>query len=386
MIGLTEAGLAGLCSGAREALAQADSVFGSPRHLALADVGQKGVAWPIPFSIAPLLARRGNKVVALVSGDPFWFGAGASIARALPHEEYRVFSGPSCFSLASARLGWPLEETICLGLHARALEEALPHLASGGRLLCLLRDGAAPAEFAAYLVAQGFGPSRLHVMEALGGERERIRISPAEGFALENVTAPVLVAVEMEGALGLARSPGRPDASFESDGQITKAPIRALTLAALAPRRGELLWDIGAGSGSIGIEWCLAGGRAVAFEPKAERCENIRNNIKRFGLARRLTLIEGRAPGALADLPAPAAVFIGGGADAVLLEAVWALLPIGGRLVMNAVTLETETLLMQAQAARGGQLLRIDLATMAPLGRMRGWQPARPIVQWSVVK
>ena len=358
-------------------------MFGAPRHLSLAAVGARGVAWPVPFSLEPLLARRGENVVALVSGDPFWFGAGASIARVLPREEYRVVSAPSCFSLAAAHLGWSLEEVTCLGLHARALEEALPHLHPGARLLCLLRDGSAPADLAGYLARQGFGESQLHVMESLGGARERVRSAAAEAFALDDVTAPVLVAVEVEGAAGLARTPGRPDSTFENDGQITKAPIRALTLAALAPRMGELLWDIGAGSGSIGVEWCLAGGRAIAIEPNAARCDNIRTNMARFGLARCCTLIEGKAPEALAGLPAPAAVFIGGGADAALLETLWSLLPQGTRIVANAVTLETETLLMQAQAEKGGELLRIDIASMAPLGRMRGWQPSRPIMQWS---
>ena len=361
-------------------------MFGAPRHLALAGVGARGVEWPIPFSLEPLLARRGQNVVALVSGDPFWFGAGASIAWVLPREEYRVLSAPSCFSLAAAHLGWSLEDVTCLGLHARVLEEALPHLHPGARLLCLLRDGSAPAAFAGYLARHGFGESQLHVMECLGGPRERLRSATAEGFALNDVAAPVLVAVVVKGATGLARTPGRADSTFEHDGQITKAPIRALTLAALAPRPGELLWDIGAGSGSIGLEWCLAGGRALAIEPNAARCENIRANIARFGLARCCTLIEGKAPEALAGLPAPAAVFIGGGADAALLETLWSFLPRGTRIVANAVTLETEALLMQAQAEKGGDLLRIDIASMAPLGRMRGWQPARPIVQWSAIR
>lgn len=361
-------------------------MFGSPRHLALADVGARGTPWPIPFSLEPLLEKRGSRAVALVSGDPFWFGAGSSIARALPPAEYRVFSAPSCFSLAAAHLAWPLEETICLGLHARPQEEALAHLAPGARLLCLLRDGDAPAQFARFLTQHGWGESRLHVMEALGGPRARIRPTTAKDFALTDIAAPVLVAVEANGSSGLPCTPGLPDEHFLHDGQITKSPVRALTLCALAPRRGALLWDIGAGSGSIGIEWCRAGGSAIAIEADAARCANIRANAARFGIARQLTLIEGRAPAALLDLPAPDAVFIGGGADATLLDAVWQALPPGARLVMNAVTLETESLLMSAQAAKGGSLLRIDLAAMAPLGRMRGWQPLRPIVQWSVVK
>lgn len=374
---------------ARLALEEADSVFGAPRHLALAGVSGEAFnmkTWPIPFSVEPLLARRGRKVVALVSGDPFWFGAGTSITRHLAREEWVALPAPSTFSLAASRLGWALENVVCLGLHAAPLEEMRAHLHPGARIFVLLRDGAAPAQLAGYLSGAGFGASTVHVLEALGGARERIRAARADAFALEGIEAPCMAAIEVAGALGLARSPGLPDDLFSHDGQITKAPIRALTLAALAPRPGEHLWDIGAGSGSISVEWCLAGGTASAIEEKPARCDNIRANAAAFGLARRLTLVEGRAPDALAGLPAPDAVFVGGGGDAALLEAVWAALRPGARLVMNAVTLETESLLMAAQATKGGTLLRIDIAAMAPLGRLRGWQPSRPIVQWSVTR
>lgn len=386
VIGLGEDGAAGLCPAARAALLEADSVFGAPRHLALAGVDDRGVAWPVPFSIQPLLEQRGRRVVALVSGDPFWFGAGSTLARALPPEEWRAFPAPSTFSRAAARLGWPLEETTCLGLHAAPFETMLVHLAPGARLLCLLRDGAAPAALAAFLVAQGFGESRLMVLEALGGPRERIRAAGAAAFALGDIGAPVAVAIAVAGGPGLPRVPGLPDDLFAHDGQITKAPVRALTLAALAPRRGERLWDIGAGSGSVSVEWCLAGGRAIAIEAKPSRAGNIRANAARFGVPDRLTLVEGHAPAVLDGLPAPDAVFIGGGADAALLDALWTRLPAGARLVANAVTLETESLLLAAQAEKGGTLLRVELASAVPLGRLRGWQPARPLVQWSVVR
>lgn len=359
-------------------------MFGAPRHLALA--GASGTPWPVPFSIEPLLAKRGQKVVALVSGDPFWFGAGSVMARALEPGEWRAFPAPSTFSLAAARLGWPLEGTRCLGLHAAPLEEVVPHLAPGARLFVLLRDGAAPAALAEILNARGFGESALHVLEALGGPRERARHTTAQDFTLAGITTPVMVALEIAGGTGLPTTPGLPDERFAHDGQITKAPIRALTLAALAPRKGEQLWDIGAGSGSISIEWCRAGGQATAIETRADRAANIRVNAATFGLACRLSVIEGHAPEALANLPAPDAVFIGGGANTALLAAIWAAMPAGARLVMNAVTLETETLVMQAQAEKGGMLLRVDLASAAPLGRMRGWQSARPVVQWSVTK
>ena len=179
---------------------------------------------------------------------------------------------------------------------------------------------------------------------------------------------------------------GLPDDAFVHDGQITKRPVRALTLSALGPRPGELLWDVGAGSGSVSVEWCLAGGRAVAIEARADRAENIRANAAAFGLSSRLTVVEGRAPEALAGLAPPNAIFVGGGADAEMLTALWAAMPANSRLVANAVTLETEALLVQAQRRHGGELLRIELAHATPLGSKRGWLASRPVVQWSVVK
>ncbi|KAF0227337.1 MAG: precorrin-6Y C5 15-methyltransferase / precorrin-8W, partial [Beijerinckiaceae bacterium] len=382
IVGIGEDGLDGLTSGARAALDEADIVFGGDRHLKLGKVEARGSAWPIPFSTEPLLALRGKRVAALVSGDPFWFGAGSSLAKQLAREEWRAFPAPSCFSLAASRLGWPLEEATCLGLHAAPFETLRPHLQPGSRLLCLVADAAAPARLAAYLSDTGFGDSRVIVLEALGGPHERIRTARADAFAIEDIAVPVMVAFQAEGGPALPRTPGLPDALFTHDGQITKSPIRALTIAALAPCIGERLWDIGAGSGSISVEWCLAGGVAIAIETRADRAGNIRANAARFGLAHRLGVVEGRAPEALAGLALPDAIFIGGGADAALLEIALAALRPGGRLVANAVTLETETLLMRAFAENGGSLLRLDLATAQPLGGMQGWQPSRPLLQW----
>ncbi len=232
---------------------------------------------------------------------------------------------------------------------------------------------------------QGAGAARLTVLERLGGPSERVRTTQADGFAL-TCAAPVAVAIDgadLPRGFGLPAVPGRADALFTHDGQITKSPIRALTLAALAPRAGEVLWDIGGGSGSVAVEWALAGGRAVTVEPRADRIATIRANIDAFGLGGRVTVIEGSAPEALPS-DTPDAVFVGGGASQALLEALWARLPPGARLVANAVTLETESLLTRWHADHGGRLLRIDIAEAAPLGRMRGWTPARPIVQWSV--
>jgi len=387
VIGIGEDGLAGLPREATEALRNADIVFGGARHLELAGIGARGRTWPVPFTLAPVLTERGKRVAVLVSGDPFWFGAGSLIAQALPREEWLAFPAPSTFSLAAARLGWALEDTPCHALHASPFETILLDLTHGARLIALMRDGAAPAALAEWLKTRGFGASRLHVLECLGGNRERIRIATADNFTLADIVAPVAVAIEAQGGPALARTPGLPDSLFAHDGQITKAAARALTLAALGPRQGEILWDLGAGSGSISVEWCLAGGgSAVAVERRADRAANITENARRFGLVKRIALVEGDAPHCLRELEPPHAVFIGGGANDALLDVLWSRLPAGTRLVANAVTLETESLLMRWSEAKGGSLLRIELAEAAPLGSMRGWQPARPLVQWSVTR
>ena len=385
IIGLGEDGLTGLPSASRDAIARAEVVFGGPRHLELAGVGLRGRAWPIPFDIAPVLALRGQDVVVLASGDPFWFGAGGSLAPHLTPGEWTAHPAPSTFALAAAHLGWPLETVTCHGLHAAPFARIRPDLHNAARLICLLRDGNAPLALAQWLQKMGFGGSTLHVMESMGGPRQRIRQTLADGFDLTDITAPVAVAIEARGT-GLPRGFGLPDDAFAHDGQITKRPIRAMTLSALAPRMGERLWDIGAGSGSISVEWCLAGGHATALEARPSRVENIRTNANAFGVDHRQTVIHGRAPDGLADLPQPDAVFIGGGGDAALYAALWPLLRPGTRLVANAVTLETEALLVGLHGLYGGTLMKIDIAQTEPLGRMRGWSAARPVVQWSVTR
>ncbi|PZQ51402.1 MAG: cobalamin biosynthesis bifunctional protein CbiET [Rhodovulum sulfidophilum] len=392
IIGIGEDGLAGLSEASRATLDAAEIVFGGPRHLALGAIAaDRAEAWPVPFALGPLLARRGRPTAALVSGDPFWHGAGASIAAHLAPGEWRAHPAPSSVALAAARLGWPLERVTCLGLHAAPAEHLAPHLARGARILCTLRDGAAAGELAGWLTDRGLGMARLTVLEALGGPRERVRAVPARAFALTDVAAPVAMAIDLAEAprgTGRARAPGLPEAAFASDGQITKSPVRALTLAALAPRPGEHLWDIGAGSGSVSVEWLLAapGTSATALEPRADRTRNIAANATAFGLADRLRLVEGRAPEALDALPPPDAIFVGGGGSAELFDRLWQLAPPGARIVANAVTLETEALLVALAARRGGELLRMDFARAEPLGRSRGWQPLRPVTQWSVTR
>ncbi|HEY4546842.1 MAG TPA: precorrin-6y C5,15-methyltransferase (decarboxylating) subunit CbiE [Pedomonas sp.] len=389
IVGIGEDGLEGLSIASQAALRQAEVVMGSARHLALLPVLNCPVMkWPVPFAdgLEPLLAHRGRRVVMLASGDPFWFGAGASVTRYLDPDEWVAHPAPSTFSLAAARLGWPLQETLCLGLHAAPLARLRPHLAPNRNILVLVRDGAAVATLANYLIEHRFGASLLHVMEALGGPRERIRRTSAEALAFDDIHHPVSVGIEVKGeGASLPLTCGLPDDLFASDGQITKRPVRALTLSALAPRPGELLWDIGAGSGSIGIEWLLAHpeNQAVAFEADPVRAERACANAAALGVDR-LKVVVGAAPAMLPAGPLPDAVFVGGGLSDNLLEALWARLPAATRLIANAVTLESEALLARWQALKGGSLLRIELADAVALGSRRGWRARYPVVQWSV--
>jgi precorrin-6Y C5,15-methyltransferase (decarboxylating) len=249
-----------------------------------------------------------------------------------------------------------------------------------------VRDAKAAGDLASWLTARGFGASRLWTLSALGGPRESVTECKADGYAMPSAVSPLALAIEADGAAGLSRASGLADDLFQHDGQITKRPIRALTLSALAPRPREHLWDIGSGSGSVSVEWALAGGSAAAIEAREDRLANIRANAEAFGLTHRITVVVGSAPAALSSLDKPDAVFIGGGLDAAMLDAVWKLVPDGTRIVVHSVTLETEALLSELQRHHGGDLMRIEISHAAPLGRYRSWEAVRPVVQWSVVK
>ena len=389
IIGLHEDGPDGLPPASRRAIENAEIVIGPPRHLA-ALTWYKGetVEWPAPFreGLPKLLELRGRRVVALASGDPFWFGSGSMIAQVLEPGEWRAIPGPSVFSLIAARLGWPLQGTQCRGLHAAPFARLRRDLAPGRRFIVTMRDGPRTCEFAKWLSDQGFGDSEFRVFEALASSRERHRACRVADFDFTDVTHPITVAFEIAGeGEVIGRATGHPDALFENDGQITKRPVRALTLSALQPCPGERLWDIGAGSGSIALEWLLTdpSTEAVAVEARADRAAVIRGNAEKLGQDR-LMVVEGQAPEALGDLPPPDAVFVGGGLDAALLDWLEAHLDKGTRLVANAVTLETEALVVAAQARLGGALLKVELSEPQPLGRFRGWKAAYPVVQWSV--
>ena len=342
IVGIGEDGVEGLSPVARGLIEAAEIVFGGRRHLALAAPLIRGAArpWPSPFDGAPeeVLRHRGRQVCVLASGDPFQYGVGAVLARHIDAREMIVVPAPSAFSLAAARLGWSLPQTVLLSLHGRTLDLIRPHLQPGARILALTSDGEGPAALAKLLAEIGFGASRLTVLEALGGPRERIRGTTAAAFDFGTVGSLNTVAIEVEAAPDarvLARTPGLADELFEHDGQITKREIRAVTLSSLAPRRGELLWDIGSGSGSVAIEWLLADPlmRAIAIERRADRAARIRRNAAAFGVPD-LEVVEGAAPAALVGLATPDAIFVGGGAsDAGVLDAATRALRSGGRLV-----------------------------------------------------
>ena len=390
LVGLGEEGLDGLSTAARAAIAEAALVVGGRRHLALVGPtpGEQH-AWssPIEASFPAILARRGSPVCVLASGDPFFYGVGSVLARTIPAAEMCCFPQPSAFSLAAARLGWALQDCGLVTLHGRPLERIVPWLRPGARLIALSWDGGTPAALATLLAARGFGASRLTVCEAMGGPRERLRPTLAEGFAMPGIADLNTVAIEVAatpGARVRPLTPGLPDDWFEHDGQITKARVRGLTLAALAPRPGELLWDVGAGSGSVGIEWMLQhpANRAVAIEREPERAARLRRNAATFGVPD-LHLVQGSAPDAFPGLDTPDAVFVGGGATTPgLLDRCRDALRPGGRLVVNAVTVESQTILGAAFASHGGDLVTISLAAAEPVGRFHGWRAAMPVTQW----
>lgn len=395
VVGIGEDGLAGLGDEAKRLIAKAEIIFGGKRHLALVASFAKGEAraWPVPFDaeMVDVLALAGRNVCVLASGDPFFHGVGATLARKVKAREMHVIPAPSAVSLAAARLGWPLPDIDTVSLHGRPLDLIRPLLQPNARILALTSDAEAPAAIARLLTELDFGASQLTVLEALGGPKEILRSARADAFDLENINPLNVLAIDVESgpdARVLPLTVGLADHLFDHDGQITKREIRAITLSALAPRRGELLWDIGAGSGSVGIEWMLAhpSMRAIAIEADPIRAARIGRNAAACGVPG-LIVVEGSAPKALARLDTPDAIFIGGGgSDTGVLNAAIKALRAGGRLVANAVTLEMETLLLARHVSLGGDLTRINISRASPVGSMQAWRPAMPITQWSWVK
>jgi precorrin-6Y C5,15-methyltransferase (decarboxylating) len=395
IIGIGEDGVEGLSPVARRLIKSAELVVGGARHLELAGdlVDGRHLTWPSPMSDAfgEIKRYRGRSVVVLASGDPFHFGVGKQLAALFPADEFVCLPQPSAFSLAAARMGWPLQDVALVTLHGRALEGIIRHLQPGARILALSWDGATPAKLAKLLDARRMGQSRVTVLEAMAGPRERVRHATASNFDIAPIdalnTIAIEVTVEPEAAI-ISLAPGLDDALFEHDGQLTKREVRAVTLSALEPRHGELLWDVGLGAGSIAIEWLLRHPSlsAIGVEARSDRTDRAARNAAGLGVPE-LNIVQGRAPEALAGLARPDAAFIGGGMmDDGVFEAAWAALKPRGRLVANAVSLETEARLAEYFQRFGGDLIRLQVARADKVGTMFGWRPAMPVTQWRVRK
>lgn len=394
IIGIGDDGLDGLSPVARSVLDTAEIVFGGRRHLAmLGNDPRERIEWEIPFAdtIETLIRYRGRPVAVMASGDPMWFGAGSTLARTIPPPEMRIIPAPSAFSLAAARLGWPLDEVDCLTVHGRPMETIFPFIVPGAKLLIYCHDGQTPRKFASLLQERGFGDSTMTALSHLGGAKETMHCAAARDWAETSLPSLTTIAVDCTAAPDaqfLSAAPGLPDEAYQHDGQLTKREVRAATLAALTPLRNQLLWDIGAGCGSIGIEWCRAakGAQARAFESDPGRLELIRTNALALGVPG-LEIVAGRAPDILAEQPAPDAVFIGGGLSADnMVDHCWGALKPGGRLVANAVTVEGEQMLAAAHKVLGGELVRIAVSRAGPVGDFIGWRPLMPVTQLRVGK
>ncbi|PXY26007.1 cobalamin biosynthesis bifunctional protein CbiET [Prauserella sp. PE36] len=392
VVGIGADGWAGLTDPARAEIERCDVLFGGRRQLDLVPDGRAGkVPWPSPLlpALDGLLAEHADRrVCVLASGDPLLSGIGTTLVRRLGPGRVRVMPSVSSVTLARARLGWSAEETEVVSAVGRDAHRVLRAVGPGRRVLVLSSDGSTPGEVATLLTDAGFGASGLTVLEELGGPAERRLDGTARDWPHPEVAPLNVLAIEGRGPKALPLLAGLPDEAFEHDGQLTKRDVRASSLARLAPAPGELLWDVGAGAGSIAIEWARAhpANRALAVESHPERAERIGRNARRLGVPD-VRVVRGRAPGALHELDTPDAVFVGGGVSAPdLLETCWAALRTGGRLVANGVTLDAEQALARAYNAHGGELTRLSVEHAAPLGGFTGWTPARTVTQWSVTK
>jgi precorrin-6B C5,15-methyltransferase / cobalt-precorrin-6B C5,C15-methyltransferase len=392
IVGIGADGVPGITPAARALIDAAEVLVGGTRHLAMVGGNAERLTWETPLSrtVDAIAARRGKRVVVLASGDPMWFGIGVTLARRFPRQDIAVLPHLGAFSLAAARMGWPLAEVEAVTLHGRPLDLLALHLAPDARLLILSENGETPARVASFLRDRGWGRSAITVLENLSAVDERC----ASGIAAQWNAGPcgdlntiAVHCVAGPDARVLSRAPGLPDDAFAHDGQLTKREVRAATLAALVPLPGQLLWDIGAGCGSIGIEWMRAAraARAIAIEREPSRQALIAQNAAALGVPR-LRVIAGAAPGALADLEPPDAIFIGGGVSDAVIESCWPALKPAGRLAANAVTLEGEACLLAVQARRGGDLTRIAVSRADAIGNRAAWRPLMPVTQWSVTK
>jgi precorrin-6Y C5,15-methyltransferase (decarboxylating) len=394
IVGLNEDGLAGLTAAARAWVDAAEVLVGDRRLLAMIpEDSRPRLCWPNPLQavLPEIEQRRGRAVCVLASGDPLHFGIGDLLTRHFPIGEMSIHPAASAFTLACARLGWSRSTVETLSVHNRPIDALTAYLQPGAKLLVLTRNGRTPGEVAAMLRAQGWGASWLTVLERMGGAGECMLCATAADWSLESVHDLNTLAIDCiadPDAMPLSRVPGLPDQVFRNDGLLTKREVRVATLSALAPMAGQVLWDVGAGSGAIGIEWLRATprGRVFAIESDETRRGLIAANARALGVPD-LTVVAGEAPAALRGLAQPDAIFIGGGLTTPgLVEACWQALPSGGRLVANAVTIDGEAVILAQQAKVGGDLTRIAVWRGGPVGGMTGWKPMMPVTQWSVAK
>ncbi len=390
VIGIGEEGVDALSPAARALLGDADLIVGGERHLAmLPDDGRERAAWPSPLTglVERIAAMRGRKVAVLATGDPMCFGIGSTLAQHVPADEMTVLPALSAFSLAASRLAWPLADCARITLHGRPLETLALHVHPRARLLILSHDTSTPAAVADWLTARGFGGSRIVALAHMGGEAESRHEAAAAGWehSVADFNTLAVECVAGPDARWQPRTAGLPDDAFEHDGKMTKREARALALAKLKPHPGAALWDIGAGCGSVAVEWlrAAAGATAVALEPNAARRAMAARNAASLGVPQ-LDLRDGQAPGDLAGLPQPDAIFVGGGISEETLSASIAALPPRGRLVAHAVTLESEAVLLARHARHGGELVRLSVARAEPVGPWHGWRPAMPVTQWAL--
>lgn len=392
IVGIGEDGMDGLTPATRAVVEAAEVIVGGDRHHTLsANPDATRIAWPSPFDamIETLESLRGKRAVVLVTGDPLWFSVGARIGSAIPADQLVYHPQLSAFQLASARMGWSLADVETLTVHGRPVEQMIAFIQPDQRLIVLTTGADTPAQIARFLSERGFGGSRLTVLAAMGGQREERFEGTADTWS-HTVPAFNTLCIECVAAPDAAllpRVPGLADALFVSDGTMTKQEVRAATLAKLMPMRGALLWDIGTGCGSVAIEWMRAAryARAIGIEPRADRRDMAAQNALGLG-APKLDLIDGTVPDALNGLEAPDAVFIGGGLSRDTFEAAFAALRPLGRLVANAVTLESEAELIALHRDHGGDLVKIQTHRAEPVGRLTGWRPAMPVTQWSLIK
>ena len=392
VVGVGADGWDGLTPAAREVIASADVVLGGPRQLRLLPPSdsQARQPWPSPLSAAlpDLLTQLADRrVVALASGDPMLSGIGTTLVDILGADRVTVIPHLSSVTIARSRLGWSAESTAVVSVVGRDVHAVLRELAPGRRVLVLSSDEKTPAALADLLTTHGYGRSRFVVLGDLGGDDENVQDGSAADFS-GACSRLNIVAMQLDGPLRAGWTTGLPDNAFEHDGQLTKRDLRASALARLLPAPGQLLWDVGAGAGSVGIEWMRAHPtcRAVAVEADPQRADRITRNARSLGVPA-LHVVSGTAPEALSELATPDAVFIGGGASRPgLLRRCLDSLPRGGRIVVHGVTVETEAVLAAAYAEHGGELTRIHVEHAAPVGSFTGWTPSRAVTQWAFTK